>query len=93
MADTHRIRIAFRTAGILLASVVVIGVLFRLTEAGSLAPAAAPSADSMPSLASISDALVGSSFDSSGIASDSNGSALEIAKCIIGRLAGKPPCP
>jgi len=73
-------------------SVLVVGFIFRLTEAGSLSPVSAPADDSMPSLASISDALVGTTFDSSGIASDSDGNVFEVTKCIIEKLNGTP-CP
>jgi hypothetical protein len=72
-------------------SVVIVTMLFRLTEAGSLNPAAAP-ASSSESFENLYQAMTGT-FDSSGITGDKNGSALQISKCIIAKMTGGTPCP
>jgi hypothetical protein len=78
----------FRSLAVTLLAVGILSLALRIVDAGSLSPVAAPAPDSMQSLASISDALVGSTFDSSGIGADANGSAIEIAHCIINRMTG-----
>jgi hypothetical protein len=65
---------------------IIIGV-FRLATAGSLNPPTDTTTGTLSSLASISDALFGT-FDSSGITADPDGSALQVAKCIITRMNG-----
>ncbi|HUO75567.1 MAG TPA: hypothetical protein VMU12_01440 [Candidatus Paceibacterota bacterium] len=72
-------------------SVALIFGAYRLSNAGSPTPPAAPTSGTLDSLASISAALIGP-FDSSGVIADPNGSALQISKCIINRLHGIP-CP
>lgn len=76
-----------RTFAIVMASVFVVGFLFRLTEAGSLTPTALP-ATTMKTLEDIFNPLVSSSYDSSGVAPDRNGNVLEVAKCIMARMTG-----
>ena len=68
-------------------SVAIIVGVFRFATAGTLNPPTAPTTGTLTSLASISDALFGS-FDSSAITADPNGSAMQIAKCIIVRVNG-----
>jgi len=71
-------------------SVVLIVGLFRLGEAGSLTPPAAP-AGTMNEIEEVYDALVGS-YDSSAVVASRNGNALQISKCIIDKVNGSP-CP
>lgn len=76
----------FRSLAIIVISLMVIGVAFRLVEAGSLTPSATP-ASTMNSLEDAYNALVGT-FDSSSITKDLNGSALEVSRCIITQIDG-----
>jgi hypothetical protein len=86
--DSQRGRGILRTLALVLVTVFVIGALFRLATAGTLDPISAPADNSMPSLASISDALFGSAYDSSAVDVDADGSMLEVAKCIMARMTG-----
>ena len=76
-----------RSALMIAMSVAIVVGVFRFATAGTLNPPAAPTTGTLTSLASISDALFGS-FDSSAITADPNGSAIQIAKCIIVRVNG-----
>ncbi len=76
-----------RTAAMIAVSAAIVFGVFRLTEAGSLTPPASP-AGTLDSVASLSDALFGTAFDSSAITASSNGNVLEVTKCIIQRLNG-----
>jgi hypothetical protein len=68
--------------------VVLVVSLFRLTEAGSLTPPTEPTVGTMDTLEETYDSLVSSSFDSSSVAANRDGSALEISKCIIEQITG-----
>lgn len=81
-----------RTVLVVALSVLVVGFIFRLTEAGSLTPSSAPATDSMPSLASISDPIFGSDYDSSDVTAKKDHSILNWTKCIIGQLKGFDRC-
>lgn len=72
-------------------SVVIVTMLFRLTEAGSLTPSAPPASTSV-SVEDIYDVLASTGFDSSSITASKNGSALQISKCIILKVTGGTPC-
>lgn len=76
-----------RSLAVTIVAVAILALALRVVDAGSLTPVAAP-ASTMDSLADIYDALVGNSFDSSGIGADPNGNAIEIAHCIINRMTG-----
>lgn len=65
--------------------------VFQLTSAGSLSPSTSPGG-TMHTAEDIHSSLVGTSYDSSSIATSSSGSALQISKCIIAHLANHP-CP
>lgn len=81
-----------RNIFIIIISVLVLTVLFRLTEAGSLTPSAAP-AGTMHSLEEIYAPLASSGYDSSGVTAAKDGNALQISKCIILKITGGTPCP
>lgn len=72
-------------------SIVIVTMLFRLTEAGPLDPSAPPASTSQ-SIEDIYQSLVGT-FDSSGVVASKSGSALQISKCIILKITGGTPCP
>lgn len=87
--DMHQRSLASRLRGVAIVAV-SIGILvaaFRLTEAGSLTPTAAP-AGTMTSLNTLYASLASVSFDSSAIVASRSGGALEISKCIIARMTG-----
>lgn len=86
-----RIKRTTRTLMVIVLSIIIVTALFRLTEAGSLTPSAAP-ASSMQSLDDLYQALVGT-YDSSAVVASNNGSALQISKCIILKITGGTPCP
>ena len=65
---------------------------FSLTEAGTLAPIASP-ASSSESFENLYSAIASAGFDSSALAASKNGSALQVAKCIIAKMTGGTPCP
>lgn len=88
----HTAKRSLRSFFVMAISVFVIVSLFRMTEAGTLTPALSP-ASTMNSLEDAYDALVGSSFDSSLITADKDGSAIQVAKCIIEKMTGGTPCP
>ena len=88
----HTVKRSLRSFFVMAISVFIIVSLFRMTEAGSLTPALSP-ASTMNSLEDAYNALVGSSFDSSLITADKNGSAMQVAKCIIDKMTGGTPCP
>lgn len=73
-------------------SIGVVTTLFRLTEAGSLTPTTAP-ASSSESFENLYSAIASAGFNSSGLAASKNGSALQVAKCIIAKMTGGTPCP
>lgn len=79
-----------RTLSLVFAAVFVIGVLFRLTEAGSLTPSVLPAA-TMKTLEDIFNPLAGT-YDSSDVPALRNGNVLNEMKCIIGRLKGFDEC-
>ncbi len=76
-----------RGVAVVVASVGVLIAAFRLTEAGSLTPTAAP-AGTMTSLNTLYASLASVSFDSSAIVASRSGGALQISKCIITRMTG-----
>lgn len=65
---------------------VVIGI-FAISDAGTLAPDVSPVA-TFDSNSDVYDAIASSGYDSSSITADANGSAFQVAKCIISRIAG-----
>lgn len=65
----------------------IVAFVLRSVEAGSLTPSTSP-AGTFYTLGQIFNPLASSSYDSSGISADSQGSALEITKCIITKLHG-----
>lgn len=65
---------------------VIIGI-FAFTDAGTLAPDASP-AGTFHDNSNIYDAIASAGYDSSSITADANGSAFQVAKCIIGRITG-----
>jgi hypothetical protein len=83
-----------RSALIIVVGTIVSLFLVRLTEAGTLTPVALPGA-TMHSVEEIYDSLVGSSYDSSGVNADEQGSALQISKCILLHLtaSSSAECP
>lgn len=70
-------------------AVIAGGVLYytHLIRAGSLTPSASPAA-TMRTVEEVYNSLASSSFSNSGLASDFNGSAIEIAKCAITKIEG-----
>lgn len=90
MIKWHETKKFFRSVFIVAASVTILVVFFHLVSAGTLNPTGIPNS-SMRSASEIYESLAGT-FDSSGIAASSNGDALQIAKCIIQRMAGNS-CP
>lgn len=73
-------------------SVFFVGFLFRLSEAGSLTPAAVP-AGTMRTLESIYGSIASSGYDSSSVVASKTGSAFQVTKCIINKITGGTPCP
>ncbi len=90
MAFRERMHSFFRSALMIAISVFVIVVAFRVVGAGVLSPVAAP-AGTMKSAADLYDVLVGT-YDSSSVVASRQGSALQVTKCIIGKINGSP-CP
>ena len=88
--STGRWRVV-RGVFIVVFSIVIVTTLFRLTEAGSLTPIAAP-ASSSESFENLYSAIASAGFDSSALSASKNGSALQIAKCIITKMTGGTPC-
>ncbi|MCC6934375.1 MAG: hypothetical protein IT406_01615 [Candidatus Yanofskybacteria bacterium] len=76
-----------RSVAIVGASIAILVAAFRLTEAGSLTPTAAP-AGTMTSLNALYASLASDSFDASAIVASRSGGALQISKCIIARATG-----
>ena len=72
---------------VFLISVAVVMLILRAVQAGSLTPPASP-AGTMHTLREIFNPLASTSYDASGIASSSTGSALQITKCIIYQIHG-----
>ena len=70
----------------LVALFAVLGIL-EVVNAGSLTPSTSP-AGTLYTLGDIFNPLASTSYDSSGISGDSDGSVLEITKCIIEKLHG-----
>lgn len=68
-------------------SLIFVGLILHSVNAGSLTPTAAP-AGTFHTLREIFNPLASTSYDASAIASNSNGSALGITKCIIYRIHG-----
>ena len=91
VTSTGKWRVA-RGVLIVALSVVVVTALFRLTEAGTLTPIASP-ASSSESLENLYSAIASAGFDSSALSASKDGSALQIAKCIIAKMTGGTPCP
>ncbi|MEK7638483.1 MAG: hypothetical protein AAB375_03615 [Patescibacteria group bacterium] len=81
-----------RSVFIIVFSIAIIAMLFSLTEAGTLAPIASP-ASSSESFENLYSAIASAGFDSSALAASKNGSALQVAKCIIAKMTGGTPCP
>jgi len=73
-------------------SVLVITIIFRVTEAGSLTPTVAP-AGTGKSAEQVYAPLASSGYDSSAVVANKNGNALQVAKCIINKMTGGTPCP
>ena len=69
-----------------LSTLAVIGIL-GVVQAGSLTPSTSP-AGTFYTLGDIFNPLASTGYDSSGISGDSNGSILEIAKCIKEKMHG-----
>jgi hypothetical protein len=84
---------AIRAVLVVAVSVVVITGLFRLTEAVPPAEPTALPASSSQSLEKLYGALASPGYDSSALTGDRNGSALQVAKCIIRKMTGGTPCP
>lgn len=76
----------FRVAVIVLA-VFGVATILTVAQAGSLFPVASP-ASSLRTIGEVHDAISSSSFNSSGYTAKSNGSAIEIAKCVITKMQG-----
>jgi hypothetical protein len=77
-----------------IATILIIGIdiltifaIIKIVEAGSLNPSGAPAA-TMQSVQNIYDSLASTSFDSSSISGASDGSAIQVMKCIITKLQG-----
>jgi len=83
----RRWKIAFRHIAIVVTSSSLIFVFFRLSQAGSLTPIAAP-ASTFNTLKEIYDSLASDSFDSSSITASKSGSVLNVSKCIVSRMTG-----
>ena len=80
-----------RNLAVVVVIVLVIATGFRVVAAGLLDPSAAP-ASTMNTLASIFGALASPSYDASAISASTQGSALQISRCIILRMTGSS-CP
>lgn len=83
---------AIRAMLVVVASMAVVGLVFRLSEAGSLTPTAAP-AGTMHSVESIFASLASAAYDSSAVVASKTGSAFQVTKCIIAKMTGGTPCP
>lgn len=83
--NAHRL---IRSAAIVSGSVVVIVGVYAMTGAGSTQPPDVPTVGTYRDQSSIFDAIASETYDSSLITADPNGSAFEIAKCIIGKITG-----
>ena len=68
-------------------SLVIVVLVLERVQAGSLNPSSNP-AGTMKTLSEIYNPLASGSFDSSAMASSSNGSAIQIGRCILYRLNG-----
>jgi hypothetical protein len=69
----------------------IVFTFFRLTDAGSLTPDAAP-AGTMHDLQEMYDVLVGT-FDSSGVVASKQGDVMQVTKCITQKISGGAICP
>lgn len=76
-----------RNVAIVATSASLIFVFFRLSQAGSLTPPAAP-ASTFNTVGQIYAALASNSFDSAGVTASRSGSALQISKCIATFITG-----
>ena len=83
------LRRLIRSALVVALAVASIFTVFQLTNAGSLTPSESPGG-TMKTSQDIYDPLVGTSYDSSGVTGSLTGSALEVSRCIILRIAGTP---
>jgi hypothetical protein len=79
-----------RTVAVVLASVFVVGFVFRMTEAGSLTPSSAPAA-TLRTLEEIFNPLAGT-YDSSSVPGIKNGDIMNEVKCLIGKMKGFGGC-
>ncbi|MFH1769261.1 MAG: hypothetical protein ABH833_01185 [Parcubacteria group bacterium] len=77
-----------QSLGVIIIGIVLVLGFVALVEAGTLQPPSAPSESSDPTdLTNIYDVLT-TDFDSSSIASNSDGSAIGIARCILEKMRG-----
>lgn len=73
--------------GVFIFSALIVGMVLRSVNAGSLSPSSAP-ASTLYTLGQLFNPLASTSYDSSGITADSQGSAIQIGRCIIQKLHG-----
>lgn len=78
----------------IIATILIVGIdiltifaIVKIVEAGSLSPSGPPSG-TMKSLQSIYDSVASTSFNSSGVTANKNGSALQLMKCITAKIHG-----
>ena len=79
-----------RKTAVFISSFFIIGLLFRVSEAGVLDPTFSP-ASTMNTIELTYQALVGT-HDSSAVVASKSGDAFQIAKCITRKITGQTPC-
>ena len=72
---------------ILISTTAILGIL-KIVYAGSLTPPSSPGS-TYYTLEQIYNPLANTAYDSSGVASSSQGSAMQIAKCVLQKMHGK----
>ena len=77
-----------RNISVVIVAISIIVGIYSWSGAGQTAPSASPTTATYKDLSDVYDAIASSGYDSSAIASDSNGGAFEIAKCIIEKIKG-----
>ena len=78
---------AARHIAIVVTSSTLIFFVFRISQAGSLTPPAAP-ASTFNTVGEIFASLASNTFDSSSFAASKSGSLINVSKCIMNRITG-----
>lgn len=87
--QTHRrLRQALKSGAVLVLSSVVVFLVVRLVEAGSLTPSTSSPSASMTAASNVYGILASISFSSSAISASPNGGAIQILKCAIVKAKG-----